>query len=74
MKLEVYRDRLLVLGFIIFYNGADKSLARPYWEKQLEVRHFLSDAQVIATVETWLEGQHCEFFFFFLEKVRVWSL
>ena len=31
-------------------------------KKQLEVRHFSSDAEVIAAAETWLNGQPFEFF------------
>ena len=30
--------------------------------KQLKVRHFSSDAEVIAAAETWLDGQISEFF------------
>ena len=44
------------------YRGADKSLARPYWIKQLKVRHFSSDAEVIFATETWLDGQPSEYF------------
>jgi len=55
------------------YWGADKSLARPE-EKQLKVRHFSSDAEIIAVSETWLDGQLSEFFFEGLAKVRFWSL
>ena len=29
----------------------------PGLKKQLKVRHFLSDAEVIAAAETWLDGQ-----------------
>ena len=32
-------------------------------ENQLKGRHFPSDAEVIAAGETWLDGQHSEFFF-----------
>jgi len=32
------------------------------WIKQLKVRHFSSDAEVIAAAETWLDGQPSEFF------------
>ena len=32
------------------------------WRKQLKVRHFSSDVEVIAAAETWLEGQSSEFF------------
>jgi len=42
----------------------------PWNEKQLKGRHFLSDAEVIATAETWLDGQLSEFFFEWLAKVR----
>jgi len=30
----------------------------PGLKKQLKVRHFSSDAEVIAAAETWLDGQH----------------
>ena len=59
----------------IIYRGADKSLARPDWKKQLKGHHFSSNAEVIAAdVETWLDGQPSEFLFEWLAKVRVWSL
>jgi len=32
------------------------------WKKQLKVRHFSSDAEVIAAAETWLDGQNSDFF------------
>jgi len=34
----------------------------PGLKKQLKVRHFSSDADVIAAAETWLCGQHSGFF------------
>jgi len=34
----------------------------PWTEKQLKVRHFSSDAEVITAAETWLDGQSSEFF------------
>ena len=46
----------------LYYRGADKSLARPDWKKQLKSRHISSDAEVIAASETWLDGQTSEFF------------
>jgi len=42
----------------------------PGLKKQLEGRHFSSDAEVIAAAETWLDGQPSEFFFEWLAKVR----
>ena len=40
------------------------------WKKQLKVRHFSSDAEVIAAAETWLDGPTCDFSFFeWLAKV-----
>jgi len=40
-------------------------------KKQFKVRHFSSDAEVIAAAETWLDGHPSEFFFFgWLAKVR----
>jgi len=32
--------------------------------KQLKVRHFSSDTEVIAVTDTWLDGQPSDFFFF----------
>jgi len=42
----------------------------PRLKKQLEGCHFSSDAEVIAAVETWLDGQLSEFSFEWLAKVR----
>jgi len=39
-------------------------------KKQLKVRHFSSDAAVIATVVTWLEGQPSEFLLSDLQKLK----
>ena len=44
------------------HSGADKSLARPDWKKQLKGRHFSSNADVIAAAQIWLDGQPSEFF------------
>jgi len=40
----------------------------------MKVRHFSSDAEVIAAAETWLHGQPSEFFFEWFANVRVWWL
>ena len=50
------------------YRGADKSLGRPDRKKQLKVRHFSSDAEVIAAAETCLDGQPSEFVVSGLQK------
>jgi len=42
----------------------------PGLKKQLKGRHFSSDTEVIAVAETWLDGQHSVFFFYWLGKVR----
>ena len=39
-------------------------------KKQLEVRHFSSEEKVVAAAETRLDGQHSDFFFDGLAKVR----
>jgi len=45
----------------------------PGLKKQLKGRHFLSDVEVIAATETWLEGQPSEFFFLSgLQKLEQW--
>jgi len=40
----------------------------PGQKKQLKCRNFSSDAEVIAAAETWLDGQHSEFFLSGLQK------
>jgi len=40
----------------------------PGLKKQLKGRHFSSETEVIATAETWLDGQPSEFFFEWLAK------
>jgi len=42
----------------------------PGLKKQLKVSHFLSDTEVIAAAETWLDGQNSEFFFSALQKLE----
>jgi histone-lysine N-methyltransferase SETMAR len=39
-------------------------------KKQLKGRHFSSDTEVIAAAETWLDGQHSEFFLSGLQKLE----
>ena len=39
-------------------------------KKQLKGRHFSSNMEVIAALETWLDGQPSEFFFAWLQEVR----
>jgi len=38
--------------------------------KKLKVRHFLSNAEVIAAAGAWLDGQPSEFFFSGLQKLE----
>ena len=42
----------------------------PGLKKQLKGRYFSSDAEVVASVETWFDGQHSDFFFSVLTNVR----
>jgi len=71
-------QKLLLVGISLrtlylnnkYYRGADKSLARPRLKKQFKGRHFSSDAEVIATAETWLDGQPSELFLSGLQKVE----
>jgi hypothetical protein len=53
---------------ITIQKGADKSLARPDWKKQLKDRHFCLDAEVNAAAETWLDGKLSESFLSGLQK------
>ena len=52
------------------YRGADKSLAQLDLKKQLKVRHFSSDAEVIAAAETWLDGQPTQLLLSDLQKIE----
>ena len=45
-------------------QGCCQVLSPTRLKKQLNVRHFSSDAEVIAAAETWLDGQISEIFFF----------
>ena len=42
----------------------------PRMKKQLKIRHFSSDAEVIAATETWLKGQYYDFGLSGSAKVR----
>ena len=42
----------------------------PGLKKQLKVRHFSSDAEVIAAAETWLDGQTSEFILSGVQKLQ----
>jgi len=42
----------------------------PWTEKEMKVRHFSSEEEVIAAAETWLDRKTYEFFFEWLAKVR----
>ena len=55
----------IILSFLLLfqYRGTGKSLTRPEWKKWLEGRHFSSDAEVIAAMETWLDEKPSDFFF-----------
>ena len=55
----------------LFSGSGPVGLPSVPWTKQLKGRHFSSDAEVIAAAETWLDGQHTDFFFEWLAKVRV---
>ena len=44
----------------------------PELKKQLKGRHFLSNTQVIAAAESWLDGQPSEFFLRGLQKLEQW--
>jgi histone-lysine N-methyltransferase SETMAR len=46
----------------------------PGQKKQLKVRHFSSDAEVIAAAETWLFGQTSELFCEWFANVRATGL
>ena len=61
--------RLTVTPVAIHKKGADKSLARPDWKNNWKVAIFYSDALVIATAETRLDGQPSELFLSDLQKL-----
>jgi histone-lysine N-methyltransferase SETMAR len=45
----------------------------PGQKKKLKGRHFLSDIEVIAAAETWLDRQPSEFFLSGLQKLEQWA-
>ena len=45
----------------------------PGLKKQLEIRHFSSDAEVIAAAETWLDGQPSEYFLSGFQSLEQWA-
>jgi len=45
----------------------------PGLNKQLNCRHFSSDAEVFAAAETWLDGEISIFFFSGLHKLEQWG-
>jgi len=74
----VTQKKLAYLGFQCLDNppcSSDLALSEyqlfPGLKNQLKGHHFLSDVEVIAAAETWLNGQPSEFFFEWLAKVRV---
>ena len=54
----------------LLYIGAVKSLARPDRKKQLNGCHFSSDAEVITSAETRLDGRPSELFLSGLQKLE----
>jgi len=42
----------------------------PGLKKQLKYRHFSSDTEVITAADTWLDGQHSDFFLSGLQKLE----
>jgi len=55
-----YSPDLAPLGYHLFLG----------LKKQLKDRHFSSDAEVIAAVEAWLDGQTSDFFLSGLQKLE----
>jgi len=54
----------------LFSGSGPVGLPPVSWtEKKMKGRHFSSDMEVILAAETWLDGQHSEFFFEWLAKV-----
>jgi histone-lysine N-methyltransferase SETMAR len=45
----------------------------PGLKKQLKGHHFSSDVEVIAAVETWLDGQLSEYFLSGLQRLEQWA-
>jgi len=63
------QKKLAYLGFQYFDHAPyspdlapSDYLLFPGLKKKLKVRHFSSDAEVIAAAETWLDGQTFEYF------------
>ena len=71
------QQKLAYLGFQCFDHlpySPDLALSHyhlfPGLKKQLEVRHFPSDTEVIAAAVTWLDGQSSDFFLSGLQKLE----
>ena len=71
------QNKLAYLGFqCLDHSPCSPDLAPsdynlfPGQKSQFRGRHFSSDAAVIAAAETWLEGQHSEFFLSGLQKLE----
>ena len=45
----------------------------PWTKKQWKGRYFSTDAEVIAAMETWLDGQRSEFLLSGLQKLEQWA-
>jgi len=45
----------------------------PGLKRQVKSHNFLSNVEVIAAAETWLDGQPCEFFLGGLQKLKQWT-
>jgi len=54
----------------VLFLGPSNYHLFPGLKKQLKGCHFFSDAEVIAAVETWLDGQPSEFFLSGLQKLE----
>ena len=76
VQLKDILKKLAFLGFhCLEHSPYSPNLAQseshlfPGLKKQLKSRYFSSDAEVIAAVETWLDGQPSEFFLSGLQKL-----
>jgi len=74
------QKKLAYLGFQCLDhppNSPDLALSEyhlfPGLKKQFKGRHFLSDVEVIAAAETWLDGQPSEFLLSGFQKLEQWA-
>ena len=67
---HTWASNVLITHHILWIWPRRATTLFPGLKKQLKVRHFKSDAEVIAAAETGLDGQLSDFFLSVLQKLE----